>query len=214
MHRITANTVVTPSLFSTSDRGPTRPATLTEQTLFFDPPYRNAFAETWAWNLVKYLRPTLGLRADVRISGGVRVDFFIEGHGRTVALLTTSEADLETVVASGVVDVAYAVEAGEADRQVIDMLFLLSEMDPGLFSERGLINLCRLASEAAQAAASSAPIGDEVHVTYAAEVERWELDGEEVAVEPTGNPGASVGLFRAVAERMSQLLQGRSLARG
>jgi len=168
-----------------SDRGPTRPATLSEPTLFYAPPYACPLTEAVAWNLVKYLQPIAGLQADVALSATTTVDFLIEAPGHRVGVVLNSAATDVPALPDGL-DVLVSIDGSDLLHYVTDAIYLMAASVPGLFSARGRLNLHQLASPEACAAAEVQPHQQPAEVVYPAPEEEWELDGEKemVAVGP------------------------------
>lgn len=138
-----------------------------EPSLFYAPPYERPVEDELAWHLVKYLDPEAGLLYQYRAltpAGPVWVDFVIEtvlpgGLVRRVGIdLTESADDLASaemrdalLVGTGALDAHYRLPASAARTRLLDALAAFSACEPGLFSERGLVNLERLASDDARA---------------------------------------------------------------
>lgn len=137
------------------------PATLSEASLFYDPPYATPLDDALAWHLVKYLAPSHGLRYRVDVLGDGTapdhgVDFVVEHGDRRTGLLVEGPDDdrldgvAARVLATGHVDVLYRVRTSDVLYRLHDLLLLMSRWDPSLFAERGRTNLGTLASPDAQ----------------------------------------------------------------
>ena len=133
-----------------------------EPALFYDPPYATPHDDLLAWHLVKYLDEEGGLR--YRVPGGSGADapcvhFLIEHqHCRVGLMYRDGEDDGNArlsdalLMGTGAVDVLYRLRATEDVDRLHDMLYLAARWDRALFSDRGRINLERLASPAARSA--------------------------------------------------------------
>lgn len=184
------STHATPAVrLASSDRGPTRPATLSEPTLFYAPPYATRLADAFAWDLVKYLVPVSGLQADVRLSATILLDFLIEAPGHRVGIQLGRGAEGTAIVPDGT-DVLVRIDGDDLLAHMTDALYLMAGALPGVFSARGRLNLERLASMEARAAVQEQPRPASATVTYPPPEEEWTLDGEVVTVE--GGPASTV----------------------
>lgn len=137
-----------------------------EPSLFYAPPYERPVEDELAWHLVKYLDPEVGLLYQHRAitpAGPVWVDFVVEQVGpsglvRRVGLdLTEDTDDLASaemrdalLVGTGALDAHVRLPAQAARTRLLDALAVLAACEPALFSPRGLVNLERLASDAAR----------------------------------------------------------------
>lgn len=136
---------------------------LVEPSLFYDPPYDRPLDDDFAWHLVKYLQPISGLlhREAVTLPHArVELDFVIEHDPRRIGVAITRDGDFEDeetmllqdalLMASGALDVFFRVRAEDVEQRLHDVLFVIARVEPGLFSERGRINLHTLATPAAR----------------------------------------------------------------
>ena len=187
MSRATTGAPFVPA--ASSDRGPTRPATLSEPTLFYAPPYATRLADAFAWDLVKYLMPVSGLQAEVGLSATILLDFLIEAPGHRVGIQLGRGAGGTAIVPDGV-DVLVRIDGDDLLTHMTDVLYLMAGALPGVFSARGRLNLEQLASAEARAVMQGQPRPASATVTYAALEEEWTLDGEVVTVE--GEPESTV----------------------
>jgi hypothetical protein len=137
-----------------------------EPSLFYAPPYERPVEDELAWHLVKYLDPEVGLLYQHRVAtpaGPVWVDFVVEtvlegGLVRRVGFdLTEPSDDLglaemrdALLVGTGALDAHYRLPAEAARTRLLDALAVLAQCEPNLFSERGRVNLERLASDEAR----------------------------------------------------------------
>ncbi len=167
MHRVTLPAAASPS------------SLLTGPEVHTEPPYPGAIQDELAWHLVKYLREdarltsevgveiaagpshgpayfTLDLAVDVPVDGlpGTtrRVAFEAGAPGRSALRdhdrLVRRDA---TVLAVGAADAVVRLRGSDLLHHMVDVLFLVAQWDPELFSERGRINLRTLASPEAKA---------------------------------------------------------------
>ena len=134
-----------------------------EPALFYDPPYAAPHHDRLAWHLVKYLNRACGLRHQVRrlapLKGQEALHFLVEHGARRVGIMyRTSEDDGDArlhdalLMGNGAVDVLYRLRATDDLARLHDMLYLAAQWDAPLFSQRGRINVERLASTTARAA--------------------------------------------------------------
>lgn len=142
----------------------------------YEPPYPGAVQDELAWHLVKYLREDSRLRSDVDVEVppgpghgpayfalDVVVEVPVEGSDavRRVAFETASGRTLRdherrlrrdaTLLAHGAVDTVYRLRGSDLLHHMDDVLYLASQWDADVFSERGRINLKTLASPEARA---------------------------------------------------------------
>lgn len=174
---------------ASSDRGPTRPATLSEPTLFYAPPYATRLADAFAWDLVKYLVPVSGLQSEVRLSATILLDFLIEAPGHRVGI-QLGRGTAGTVIVPDGVDVLVRIDGDDLLKHMTDALYLTAGALPGVFSARGRLNLERLASAEARIVMQGQTRPASATVMYPSPEEEWTLDGEVVTVE--GGPGSTV----------------------
>lgn len=135
----------------------------------FEPPYRGALEDELAWHLVKVLPETARLRSEVehefedargrslltsslcvRVPTSLRLVAFELGQARGTVdhcMLLRRDARL---LASGSVHSVIRLRGSDLMDQMHDALYLASVWDPGLFSERGRLNLRTLASPQAR----------------------------------------------------------------
>ncbi len=182
MHRVTSQGTarVTPTDWAASTIvGPTH-----------EPPYPGAIQDELAWHLVKYLREDARLRSEVEVEvppgpghgpAFFTLDFVVEvpcgdGEVRRVAFETAAGRALRdherrlrrdaTLLAHGAIDTIYRLRGSDLLHHMQDVLYLASQWDADLFSERGRINLKTLASAEARAL-SVRPEQPSVLVPYA-----------------------------------------------
>ncbi len=145
----------------------------------FEPPYPGAVQEELAWHLVKVLREDARLRSEVEVEipashdwprSGTGPAFFTldlvvevpvgEGQVRRVAFEAAGGRGLRdhdrrlrrdaTLLAHGVVDTVYRLRGSDLLGHMDDVLYLASQWDADVFSDRGRINLQTLASAEAR----------------------------------------------------------------
>lgn len=134
----------------------------------FDPPYDSPLESDFAWHAVKYLSEDVTMAKQLGVSTGqknFRIDFVLwESSNRKVAIecdgknfhdVNLDEQRDIAILASKAVDVIYRVRGQDAFWHTEDVLFLLCEREPQLFSERGHRNLSIQASESAKNAMRS-----------------------------------------------------------
>ena len=161
-----------------------------------EPPYPGAVQDELTWHLAKYLREdavvrvevpveiaggpahgaayfTLDLAVDVPVAAGVmrRVAFEAGSPARPAGVASLRDHDRllrrdATVLAVGAADTLYRLRGSDLLHHMNDVLFLASQWDPEMFSERGRINLRTLASPEAKAV-SVRPEQPSVFVPYA-----------------------------------------------
>lgn len=131
----------------------------TEPTAF-ESPLEEYFAE----NLTKYLDPAVQFAEQVEIPtlGGLfRLDFLATMESWRVAFecdgrdfhrdAIRDECRDSLILGTQAVDVIYRLRGSDLFHHLEDCLFIASQCDPALFSERGRVNLERLASDEARA---------------------------------------------------------------
>lgn len=148
-----------------------------EPSLFYDPPYATAADDQLAWHLVKYLGEACGLRYQVPgpRTGGPSIHFLIEHPYHRVGLMYRNGEDVgwarlgdALLMGTGAVDVLYRLRVMDTVDALHDILYLITQWDGALFSERGRINLKRLASPVARSA-QVRPIDTTARLQYGAE---------------------------------------------
>jgi len=149
----------------TNDAWPRLERLDTERSLVapaFDPPYESPIEEMFAWDFGKYCAETLDLRKQVSRQtrcGVFRVDFlaYLNG-GFRVALECDGIAFHESLrdewrdailLGDDHVDAVVHMRGPDLFYHGNDVLYVLTRLYPELFSERGLVLLDRLASDAA-----------------------------------------------------------------
>lgn len=154
----------------------------------FNPPYESPIEQAFAWRARTTLREDLSIQKQAWVStigGRFRLDFLIEHNGRKVAF----ECDGKNfhdwyrdrwrdalILADAQCDVVYRLSGRDLWLRTDDLMYVLSRLEPQLFSERGHMNLRHLASRCVVEAEITA--GEDVFISY----EREEPDDDE-AVE-------------------------------
>ncbi len=137
------------------------PPIFAEPALFYDPPYATEAEDTFAWYVVKYLTPNAGLRHQVEIPTGpmtLKLDFVIEHADTRIGVMCSASAagpDGDRLrdalcMGTGAVDVLYRFRADDLLDRPHDLLALVAQWDPVLFSERGRLNIGALAHPTAK----------------------------------------------------------------
>jgi hypothetical protein len=137
------------------------PPIFDEPALFYDPPYATEAEDTFAWHVVKYLKPNCGLRHNVEVTAGslaITVDFVIEHNGHRIGVMcgaSDASADHDRLrdalcMGTGAVDALYRFRASDLLDRPHDLLALVMQWDPALFSERGRLNIRALAHPVAR----------------------------------------------------------------
>lgn len=152
---------------------------------FYDPPYDRVVDDVLIRQFGKYLAPLQCLRYGVEgrpsAAGTPRADVLIEVGNRRIGFAYASDpasdldADLDAdaaavcdalLVGDGVADVVYRLREADLVHRLPDVLWVVARWEAGLLSDRGRINLDRLASpEARQAHVSARAV--EVRLRYA-----------------------------------------------
>ena len=144
----------------------------------YEPPYPGAVQDELAWHLVKVLRDDARLQSEVEVEIPASADWPRSGTGpafftidlvvevptgdgvRRVAFEAAGGRGLRdhdrrlrrdaTLLAHGVVDTVYRLRGSDLLGHMDDVLYLASQWDADVFSERGRINLATLASPEAR----------------------------------------------------------------
>ncbi len=126
----------------------------------YNPPYDSPIEDEFALNVVKYLDDTAVLHAQVPINtraGRLRSDFVIEKGPLRVAVECDGKEFHDAyndqwrdalILGTGRIDAIYRLRGKDIKKHVDDALFIIQDAYPKLFSERGLINLRNLRSDA------------------------------------------------------------------
>ena len=144
----------------------------------YEPPYPGAVQDELAWHLVKHLRDDVRLASEVEVEVPASADWPRSGTGpafftldlvaevptgdgvRRVAFEAAGGRGLRdhdrrlrrdaTLLAHGVVDTVYRLRGSDLLGHMDDVLYLASQWDADVFSERGRVNLTTLASPEAR----------------------------------------------------------------
>ena len=137
----------------------------------FEPPYDSPIEQLFAVNAIKYLGESVTLAKQVEAPtpwGTFRMDFVANGKGPQVAVECDGKEFHEEfrdefrdalLLGTGAVDTIYHFRGSDLTYHLEDLLYLMSRWDPHLFSERGTINLGKLASEQVKAYGESGHTG-------------------------------------------------------
>ncbi len=146
---------------------------------YHEPPYPGAVQDELAWHLVKVLREDARLRSEVEVEipashdwpqSGTGPAFFTldlvvevpvgDGQVRRVAFESAGGRGLRdhdrrlrrdaTLLAHGVVDTVYRLRGSDLLGHMDDVLYLASQWDADVFSDRGRVNLATLSSPEAR----------------------------------------------------------------
>ena len=184
-----------------------RPAQVNEPALFYAPPYARPVEDEFAWHLVKYLDERAGLLYQDRVAtpaGPVWVDFVVElpaaGGTRRVGFELTDPADgadpddaryRDALLVGGEaapLDALYRLDTRSALYRLHDALHLVDRWEraagTALFSERGRINLDRLATADARAVALAADGGRAYVAAFEAPLDDAEVDADPFEAAP------------------------------
>jgi len=147
---------------------------------FYNPPYDSPLEDDFAFNITKYLEPSLSLVPQYEVDticGKFRIDFVVQGPGG----LTGFECDGKEfhdrsrdewrdamILGTKTVNAIYRLRGSDVYYRIEDILYLVSKWNPELFSMRGLLNLETLASDEVKAAEMEVPRSIAI-VTYKTE---------------------------------------------
>lgn len=125
----------------------------------FDPPYDSPLEKDFAWHLTKYLDQEVVVVKQFN-ADSYRIDFMLRAYGRTIGVECDGKAyhlnearDAERdsrILASGAVQAMYRLRGQDVFWHTQDVLYLLGQREPWMFSERGLRNLEVQATESAK----------------------------------------------------------------
>jgi hypothetical protein len=127
----------------------------------YEPPYDSPLEDLFALNLVKYLGSDVTLRRQFEVStmvGKFRIDFVVELDGWLIAFecdgkeyhIDVERDDWRDAIILGGwdVDVIYRLYGPDLYHHLEDCLYMVSVLDPFIFSDRGITSLGSLASKA------------------------------------------------------------------
>lgn len=132
--------------------------------LHFSPPFDSPLEELFAYHFMKYQLPETTLYPQVQINticGPYWLDFAAKYNDKIIGIECDGKDYHDTnrdfwrdsmILGTGTIDAIYRFSGQDLNYHINDCLFLLSESEPQIFSERGIINLRQLyTSEAREA---------------------------------------------------------------
>jgi hypothetical protein len=131
--------------------------------VIYDPPYDSPLEDLFAWNVSKYFDPSVDLHKQVEVDticGRFRMDFVatlgdsgvaFECDGAQYHDELRDEWRDAMILGGGKVDFIYRLRGHDLVHHLEDCLYLVSKLNPDLFSGRGLGTLSALASDEAKA---------------------------------------------------------------
>jgi hypothetical protein len=157
---------------------PTPHAPGTDGTMppLFDPPYESPIEEAFAWDIVKHLSDEVRFEKQVEIAtrfSNFRIDFVayvgnlsigFECDGEEFHDAFRDECRDALVLGEGCLDAVYRIRGKDIHHHLIDCLYVISRWDQLLVSDRGRVNLERLAS--ADAKRCCEPMTESVLIRY------------------------------------------------
>lgn len=126
----------------------------------YTPPYDSPLEDDFAYHITKYLEPTISLipQHEVKtICGTFRLDFMAEAAGVKIGFEcdgkdfhdeSRDEWRDAMILGSKKVDAIYRMRGSDLYYHIDDILYFISKWNPEIFSQRGLLNLQALASDA------------------------------------------------------------------
>lgn len=130
----------------------------------YSPPYSSPIEDNMAYNLVKYIAEDVQLLSQLSVEtlcGQFIPDFVLElPAGRRIAIecdgrdfhdLSRDEWRDAMILGTGHVESVYRCRGSDIVGHIEDLLFLITQIEPQFFSERGRTNLRVLASDEARA---------------------------------------------------------------
>jgi hypothetical protein len=131
----------------------------------YDPPYDSPIEERFAWVCAKWLRTGVKFEKQVPLEtpwGKFRIDFVITSlDGRRIAVECDGRDFHDPardrwrdaiILGEAMVDVIWRFTGADLHYVAEDCVFVLSTHEPGIFSERGVVNLRLLATDEARQA--------------------------------------------------------------
>jgi very-short-patch-repair endonuclease len=124
----------------------------------YEPPYDSPLEDIFAWNLAKYLKPDAKLHKQVEaatLAGTFRLDLVVEYKSEKIAFecdgkefhgASRDEWRDAMILGDSHVNTIYRLRGSDVIYHTEDCLYVISCLEPRIFSERGLINLDTLAS--------------------------------------------------------------------
>jgi hypothetical protein len=135
-----------------------RNAKLFENKSKYVPPYDSPIEDIFAWGLGKYMNPNLILDKQIEVNtswGTFILDFVVECESQRIAFECDGKDfhDVERdewrdalILGEGHVDTIYRLRGTDLVHHAEDCLFVISRLEPKIFSDRGRANLEMLAS--------------------------------------------------------------------
>lgn len=129
---------------------------------FYDPPYDSPIEDCFAYNLVKYISRFADFDKQVWVDtslGKFRMDFVVNSGGSKIAFecdgkvyhdYVKDEKRDEAILESGAVDTIYRITGVDINYHLEDCLYFISQLNPEIFSSRGMLNLETLLSDDAR----------------------------------------------------------------
>ena len=135
----------------------------------YNPPYDSPLEDDFAFNITKYLEPTVSLIPQYEVQticGTFRIDFVIQGpkgltgfecDGKEFHDASRDEWRDAMILGTKAVDAIYRLRGSDVYYRIEDILYIITKWNPELFSHRGLLNLETLSSDEAKAADREIP---------------------------------------------------------
>lgn len=126
----------------------------------YPPQYESPLEEDFTYHLTKYLDPTISLTPQFEVKticGTFRIDFVAHGSAGLIGFecdgkdfhdFSRDEWRDAMILGSKGVDAIYRLRGSDLFYHIDDILHFISRWNPELFSQRGLLNLETLASDA------------------------------------------------------------------
>ncbi len=131
----------------------------------FDPPYESPIEEAFAWRARTTLRPELNFSKQSwarTVGGNFRLDFLAQDANQRKIAFECDGKDYHDhyrdtwrdalILADAQCDVIYRLRGKDLWCRTDDLMYIISKLEPQLFSERGLSILSSLATKCAKAA--------------------------------------------------------------
>jgi hypothetical protein len=125
----------------------------------YEPPYDSPIEAIFAWNLGKYINPDLKLDKQIEVNtpwGIFILDFVVECESERIAFECDGKDfhDVErdewrdaVILGEGHVDTIYRLRGTDLVHRAEDCLFIISHLEPQIFSNKGRANLETLAND-------------------------------------------------------------------
>lgn len=154
---------------------------VTEPQLFYAPPYASPDHDSLAWALVRHLNPAAALR-EVKRAGNAA--FMIEMEERRVCIeLVEDTIDVAENVSDESGMISYRIRRADVKERLNDCLYVMSLLDPTIFSSRDRVRLRRNAS-ANLAVELSGDRLSEIVLRYELPDQLVQIDDELVVLAP------------------------------